>query len=34
MGRATVIALHLSDDIDSLLVRSYWIEADWHPPVE
>lgn len=33
-GRATVIALHLSDDPDALVVRSYWIEAGWHPPQE
>lgn len=31
-GRATVIALHLSDDPDALEVRSYWVEAGWHPP--
>jgi hypothetical protein len=24
IGRATVVALHLSDDEDALLVRSYW----------
>ena len=24
-GRATVIALHLDDDPDALLVRSYWV---------
>jgi hypothetical protein len=33
-GRATVAALHLSDDADALLVRSYWVEAGWHPPKE
>lgn len=33
-GRATVIALHLSDDPDALLVRSYWVLAGWHPPTE
>jgi hypothetical protein len=32
IGRATVIALHLSDDPDALLVRSYWVLAGWHPP--
>ncbi len=32
VGRATVSALHLSDDPDVLLVRSYWIQAGWHPP--
>ena len=32
VGRATVEALHLSDDPDALKVRSYWIEARWHPP--
>jgi hypothetical protein len=31
-GRATVVALHLSDDPDALLVRSYWVLAGWHPP--
>lgn len=31
-GRATVIALHLSDDIDAITVRGFWIEAGWHPP--
>ena len=33
-GRATVEALHLSDDPDALLVRSYWVLAGWHPPEE
>jgi hypothetical protein len=32
MGRATVGALHLSDDPDALEVRSYWVLAGWHPP--
>jgi hypothetical protein len=32
VGRATVTALHLSDDPDALLVRSYWVVAGWHPP--
>jgi hypothetical protein len=32
IGRATVIALHLADDPIALLVRSYWIQAGWHPP--
>ncbi len=31
-GRATVVALHLSDDPDALQVRSYWVLAGWHPP--
>jgi HNH endonuclease len=31
-GRATVAALHLSDDPDVLEVRSYWVLAGWHPP--
>ena len=31
-GRATVSALHLSDDPDALEVRSYWVLAGWHPP--
>lgn len=34
VGRATIIALHLSDDPDALTVRSYWILAGWHPPKE
>jgi hypothetical protein len=34
VGRATVIALHLSDDPDALEVRSYWVLAGWHPPRE
>ncbi len=33
-GRATVIALHLSDDPDALEVRSYWVLAGWHPPTD
>ncbi len=32
IGRATVAALHLDDDPDALEVRSYWIQAGWHPP--
>lgn len=32
VGRATVAALHLDDDPDALLVRSYWVQAGWHPP--
>lgn len=31
-GRATVAALHLSDDPDVLEVRSWWVLAGWHPP--
>jgi hypothetical protein len=34
IGRATVLALHLSDDPDALTVRSYWVLAGWHPPTE
>jgi HNH endonuclease len=34
IGRATVIALHLSTDPDALAVRSYWVLAGWHPPHE
>jgi hypothetical protein len=33
-GRATVKALHLDDDPDALVVRSYWMLAGWHPPVD
>lgn len=32
IGRATVEALHLSDDPDALTARSYWVLAGWHPP--
>ena len=32
VGRATIAALQMNDDPDALLVRSYWIEAGWHPP--
>jgi hypothetical protein len=32
IGRATVAALHLSDDPDAIEVRSYWVMAGWHPP--
>lgn len=32
IGRATVAALHLSDDPDALEVRRYWVLAGWHPP--
>ncbi len=31
-GRATVALLHLDSDPDAIVVRSYWIEAGWHPP--
>ena len=34
VGRATVSALHLSDDPDALVVRSYWVLAGWHPSGE
>lgn len=33
-GRATVAALHLDDDPDALIVRSYWVLAGWHPPTD
>jgi hypothetical protein len=32
VGRATVAALHLADDPEALVVRSYWVQAGWHPP--
>lgn len=32
-GRATVAALHLSDDPDALAVRTYWVLAGWQPPM-
>jgi hypothetical protein len=31
-GRATVEALHLSDDADALVVRELWVTAGWFPP--
>ena len=34
VGRATVEALHLSDDPRVLVVRSNWVRAGWHPPKE
>jgi len=34
IGRATVNALRLSPDPDALEVRSYWVQAGWHPPAE
>ncbi len=34
MGRATASLLRLADDPDAILVRSFWVEAGWHPPVE
>ena len=34
VGRATVVALQLSEDPDALLVRSYWVLAGWHPSEE
>jgi hypothetical protein len=27
-----VLVLRLSDDPDALVVRSYWVQAGWHPP--
>jgi len=32
IGRATVAALHLDNDLDTIEVRSYWVQAGWHPP--
>src|SRR5436309_2688160 len=32
LGRATVIALRLSDDPEALHVRANWVSAGWHPP--
>jgi HNH endonuclease len=34
IGRATVARLHLDSDPDAILVRSYWVQAGWHPPTE
>ena len=34
IGRATVEALHLSDNPRVLVVRSNWVRAGWHPPKE
>jgi hypothetical protein len=33
-GRATVAALHLADDPDAFVVRSYWVLAGWYPPAD
>lgn len=33
-GRATVAVLRLDSDPDAILVRSYWVEAGWHPPTD
>jgi hypothetical protein len=32
IGRATVATLHLADDVDALVVRSFLVAAGWHPP--
>lgn len=32
VGRVTVALLHLDSDPDAILVRSYWVQAGWHPP--
>jgi len=34
IGRATGVALHLSDDPDALTVRNAWMQAGWHPPTD
>jgi HNH endonuclease len=34
IGRATVALLNLDSDPDAILVRSYWVEAGWHPPLD
>jgi hypothetical protein len=31
-GRSTLRALSLDSDFDALEVRSYWVQAGWHPP--
>jgi 5-methylcytosine-specific restriction endonuclease McrA len=33
-GRATVALLNLDSDPDAILVRSYWVQAGWHPPFD
>lgn len=33
-GRATVAVLHLDADPDAIIVRGYWVQAGWHPPVD
>ena len=33
-GRATVAALRLDSDPAAVLVRSYWVQAGWHPPTD
>jgi hypothetical protein len=34
IGRATIVALRLSDHPIALEVRRYWILVGWHPPTE
>jgi hypothetical protein len=34
IGRATVAALHLADNPQALVVRGFWIQAKWHPPLD
>ena len=34
IGRATVARLHLDSDADAIVVRSYWVQAGWHPPTD
>jgi hypothetical protein len=33
-ARGGVESLHLDNDPDALVVRSYWVLAGWHPPVD
>lgn len=33
VGRATVVALHLNNDL-AVRVRGHWVRAGWHPPVD
>ena len=32
IGRATVVALHLDNDPEALIVRANWVSVGWHPP--
>ena len=34
IGRATIALLRLDTDPDALLVRSYRVQAGWHPPAD
>lgn len=33
-GRATVVALCLNNDPEAMIVRSYWVQVGWYPPLD